>query len=237
MQKSRSVATSANPRPAQEIPAESPWRLGESLALYRPAQPRLLPGHQQRLGGRRESCTHHGFSGVPGAVTPWGGLCPAVAVRRPHRAAGVLAVGAAGSALHPASPPGCLQWEHWCCTHSPVQCRIRPLPGAQRAGCALGAWVMLRDMRMGSRAAFFPSPTPSTASQCHRGSWVGGFGFRPPPQSSRHLPQSPHLRSGCAHGPITARVPRAVSHVGHLLPCPGAISSPKPHRTGAGGLP
>lgn len=89
-QKSRSVATSANPRPAQEIPAESPWRLGEFPALYRPAQPRLLPRHWWRLRGGQESCTPHGSPGVPGAVTLRGGLLPGVAVWCPHRVAGVL---------------------------------------------------------------------------------------------------------------------------------------------------
>lgn len=146
------------------------------------------------------------------------GLCPASSQSPWLSAVGALVLYPFPSAVQDPSPPlGSAGWLH--------------------LGQQLGTRVMLRDMGMGSHAAFLPSPPPSAASPCYRGGRVFGSGFRSPTQSSHHLPQSAHLGAGCTHVPITAWVPRAVSHIGHLLPRPGGIRSPKPMVLGGGPCP
>lgn len=150
-----SLATS-NTAPARQIPAESPWRLGESLALYRPAQPQLP--HGDLLGSS--------------VLSPCGWqVCVPTRVLD-------AGMGAAGCALYPPSPCGSQHWEHWFCSHSPVPCSIHPLPWA-----VCWSWGPT-DAQRHVGAAFLPSPSPSAASQCYRGG--SGCSSDPPIQSSNH---------------------------------------------------
>lgn len=74
-QKWRSIATSANPRrPAQEIPAESPWRFGRVPGLVQTCPAPAPPSAPAVGGGNGRAAPTVALLGVPGAVTLQGGL-------------------------------------------------------------------------------------------------------------------------------------------------------------------
>lgn len=113
-QRSWSVVTSANLHPSQEIPAESPWRLGESLDVSRPAQPGSSQAPAAAAGGRPE------LGSLLGTVvlSPCRmGLSQHFCVPVCCRGVGIPGMGAEGCALHSSSPSGRLRWEDWFSAH------------------------------------------------------------------------------------------------------------------------
>lgn len=134
-QKSRGVVTSADLHPSQEIPAESPWRLGESLDVSRLAQPGSSRASAAAVAGRGELAS---LLGSPVLLPCRMSFSQQFCVPVGCWGVGIPEMGAEGCVLHSSSPSGCLQWEHWFCTHLLEPCRIHPLHWAQQAGCALG---------------------------------------------------------------------------------------------------
>lgn len=141
-QKPRNAVTSANLHPSQEIPAESPWRLGESLDVSRPAGPGSSQAPAAAVGDGGSWLA----PGVPGAVPTQDELQPPVLCPCELPGCWDPGRGAEGCALRFSSPSGCLQWEHWFCTHFLVQDPFPSLssPGwlcfGQAPGDALGRW-------------------------------------------------------------------------------------------------
>lgn len=204
-QKSRGVVTSADLHPSQEIPAKSPWRLGESLDVSRPAQPSSSRAPAAAVGGRGElgsllgspvlSPCRMSFSQqfcVP--VCCWGvgiprtgaGLCPAFFQPQWLPAVGALVLYPSSSTVQDPSPS--LGSTGWLCF-----------------GMAVGIMGMLKG-HWDDEPCCLPLLNPSQGCQ-GGGGQVFRFGFRSPTQTPHNLLQLPHLGAGCAQVPINIWVP------------------------------
>lgn len=206
-QKSQSAVTSADLHPSQETPAQSPWRLGESLDASRPAQPGSSRAPAAAVGARGELGSLPGslLGSLPGSP----GLLGAVTLQDELQPAALCPCwdtrnGAEGCVPQCSSPSGCRQWEHWFCTRSLLPCRTHALPRAHGLAVlweAEGIQGMLRDTGM-QPCSLPPSPEPLPGLSGRWAQFSGlGLGLGSAP------PQPPHPGAGCAHVPILVWVP------------------------------